>query len=116
MENMKMTYVQALEAAIACEALSAEVREKLEALKGQTAKRNSGNKSSAKDKEREANAMHLLEVMKEVGVPGTITDFLHADLEGLKSCQNATALMNILQDMKLVDFKVDKRRKYFFIK
>lgn len=116
MENMKMTYMKALEAAIACEALSAEVREKLEALKEQTAKRNSGDKTSAKDKEREASAMHLLEVMKEVGVPGTITDFLHADFEGLKSCQNATALMNLLQDMKLVDFKVDKRRKYFFIK
>ena len=116
MENMKMTYVQALEAAIACEALSAEVREKLEALKEQTTKRNSGNKTSAKNKEREANAMHLLEVMKKVGVPGTITDFLHADLEGLKSTQNATALMHLLQDMKLVDFKVDKRRKYFFVK
>lgn len=118
-QNVKMTYVKALEAAIACESLPDEVREKLSALKEQQEKRNSAEKKpTAKQAENEGLKELILEVIANAGKAVTISE-----LQTMNERLNPTVISNqrvaslvrlMVEDDKLVRF-VEKRKAYFKI-
>lgn len=115
----KMTYVKALEVALNCEALSAEVREKLSALRDQQVKRNSAEKKpTAKQAENEGLKELILEVIANAGKAVTISE-----LQTMNERLNPTVISNqrvaslvrlMVEDDKLVRF-VEKRKAYFKI-
>lgn len=118
-QNVKMTYVKALEAAIACESLPNEVREKLSALKEQQEKRNSAEKKpTAKQTENESLKELILEVITNAGKAVTISE-----LQTMNEQLNPTVISNqrvaslvrlMVNDNKLIRF-VEKRKAYFKI-
>ena len=115
MEN-KMTYVKALEMAIACGALSDEVVEKLTALRDQQAKRNSADKKPTKtQQENEQFKVLMVNKMMEHGEPVTIKDMM--TLTGVDpmefSTQKMSALMTQLVKAGTVERDVVKHVAYF---
>lgn len=118
-QNAKMTYVKALEMAIACESLPDEVREKLSALKEQQEKRNSAEKKpTAKQTENESLKELILEVITNAGKAVTISE-----LQTMNEQLNPTVISNqrvaslvrlMVNDNKLIRF-VEKRKAYFKI-
>ena len=114
MEN-KMTYVQALEMAIACETLSADVREKLTALRDQQVKRNSAEKKPTKTQQENAEvAQTLYDEMLACGKALTVSDML-AEFECVKgmSNQKVSALVRKLKDAGKVEKTVEGRKSLF---
>lgn len=113
----KMTYVKALEAAVACEALSAEVREKLEALKEQQVKRNSAEKKPTKVQQaNESYKSLILEVLRGLNKPVTISELMqaHEELSPVKvSPQKISALVSQMVKSDLVVRTEEKRKAYF---
>lgn len=111
----KMTYAVALEQAVSCEALSAEVREKLSALLVQQNKKSAGERKPTKV--QEANkAIHeqMLALMRENGSPMTVTEVFNALPEGVAtSTQKVSALMRTLLMEGRVVKTVEKRVSYF---
>lgn len=107
----KMTYVQAIESAINGN-LTDEVVEKLEALKGQIAKKNSGERKATKTQvENEKTCADILNWFGEDVV--TATDV--ADAFGISN-QKASALLKKLVDGGLVEKFVGEKRRTFFKK
>ena len=111
----KMTYVKALEVAVACEALPAEVREKLEALKVQQMKRNSGEKKPTKvQQENEGTKVHVLEVLSALDKPVTVSELMQAD-EALSAMSNqkvASLVRQLVESGKVV--RTEEKRKAYF--
>lgn len=111
----KMTYVKALELAIACESLPSDVREKLEALKEQQVKRNSADKKpTAKQVENEALKAHVVEVLKGLEKPVTISELMTID-ETLSTMSNqkvSALVRQLVEDGKVIRSE-DKRKAYF---
>lgn len=114
----KMTYVKALEVAVNCEALSAEVREKLEALKVQQEKRNSGEKKPTKVQQANvAVKAHVVEVLSGLGKPVTVSELMQADAElGAMSNQKVSALLSQMVKSGEVVRSEEKRKAYFSVK
>lgn len=111
----KMTYVKALEVALNCEALSAEVREKLSALRDQQVKRNSAEKKPTKTQQaNEGVKSHVLEVLASCENPVTVSELMQADEElSQLSNQKVASLVRQLVDAGKVQRLEEKRKAYF---
>lgn len=111
----KMTYAKALTEAIACEALSPEVREKLEALLAQQNKKSSAEKKPTKTQEaNKALSEVVLSLMREHGSPMTVTEVFNAMPEGsVSSTQKVSALVRALLLEGKVVKTTEKRVSYF---
>lgn len=113
----KMTYVKALEVAVNCEALSAEVREKLSALRDQQVKRNSGEKKPTKNQQANEGLKDvLLSALAEHDSPVTMTELMqaHEELSPVKvSAQKVSALLTQLVKADKVVRTEEKRKAYF---
>lgn len=111
----KMTYAKALTEAIACEALSAEVREKLEALLVQQNKKSSTEKKPTKTQEaNKALGEVVLSILRENGTPMTVTEVFNAMPEGsVSSTQKVSALVRALLLEGKVVKTVEKRVSFF---
>jgi hypothetical protein len=111
----KLTYAVALEQAIACEALSAEVREKLEALLNQQNKKSNTERKPTKVQEANEGVKEaMLSIMREHGAPATVTEVFNLLPEGMaSSTQKVSALMRqLLLEGKVVK-TIEKRVSYF---
>ena len=110
----KMTYVVALNAAIECEALSAEVREKLSALRDQQVKRNAVDKKPTKTQQaNEDIKVRLMDAMQG-HEQMTVTDIQNLD-EEFKAMSNqkvAALVRQLVKDGKLL--RVEEGRKAYF--
>lgn len=119
MKNEKMTYATALTSAIECESLTAEVREKLTALRAQMEKRAKASatgerKPTKTQQENEGFKSAIIAMMEAKREPMTITDIMEnlpmlADL----SSQRVNALVKQLKDEEKVVREVIKRKAYF---
>lgn len=111
----KMTYVKALDAALSCEALSEEVREKLAALRDQQVKRNSAEKKPTKVQQaNEDLKSHVLEVLATMDKPVTVSELMAADEElSALSNQKVAAMVRALVDDNKVERIEEKRKAYF---
>jgi hypothetical protein len=110
----QMTYAVALNAAVACEALSQEVREKLAALLAQQEKKASTEKKPTKTQQENANlAEQLLAYLRECGEPKTVSDML-AECECVKGMSNQK-VSGVLRTMlgSTVERVEEKRKAYF---
>ena len=105
----KMTYVDAINFALNGE-INEEVREKLEALKGQLAKRNSGNRKPSKtQRENESLKENIFAYVSENGAKRANEVAIYFGISG----QKASALLNALvKDVWLEKF-AEKRATYF---
>lgn len=111
----KMTYAKALTEAISCEALSPEVREKLEALLAQQVKKSSAEKKPTKTQEaNKALGEVVLSILRENGAPMTVTEVFNAMPEGsVSSTQKVSALVRALLLEGKVVKTVEKRVSFF---
>lgn len=109
----KMTYVNALEIAIAT-VDNAEVKEKLEALKASIVKKNSADrKPTATQKANAELKVAILDGM-ESGKAYTITDLMKSvDAVAELSNQRVSALVRQLVEANLVKRDEIKRKAYF---
>lgn len=116
----KYTYIDALNEVLANTTISEQAREKLTALRDQQVKRNASDsgKLSKKQAENLASAEHLAEVMKQVGKPSTVSEYMAADPEGLgtMSNQKVSALMRVLEAAGRVEKTTEKRKSYFALR
>lgn len=108
----KMTYVDALNIALTAD-LPEEVKEKLTALRDQTAKRNSSE--NRKPTKAQAQNAELSEVVREVlanaGKPLTVTEVMQADERlATLSNQKVTAVIRSMGDavLKVPDKRVNR--------
>ena len=111
----KMTYVTALESAIAV-VTDEEVREKLEALKASIQKRNASDRKPTKtQKENEAIKAEILNYLAD-GEKHTVSEIM-ANVPSLEngSNQKATALVSALYKAQLIVREEIKRKAYFSI-
>lgn len=110
----KMTYVVALNAAIACEALSTEVREKLTALRDQQAKRNAADKKPTKTQQANEDVkVRLMEAM-EGHEQMTVSEIqtLSEELAAMSNQKVAALVRQLVKDGKLV--RLEEGRKAYF--
>ena len=111
----QMTYAVALNAAVACEALPQEVREKLAALLAQQEKKASTEKKPTKtQQENEEVAQTLYDEMLACGKALTVSDML-AEFKCVKgmSNQKVSALVRKLKDAGKVEKSVEGRKSFF---
>lgn len=113
----KMTYAKALTEAISCEALSPEVREKLEALLAQQVKKSSAEKKPTKVQLANAGVKEtIVEALREAGKPVTISELM-ASNEALSpmvvSTQKVSALLTQMVKAGTVNREEIKRKAYF---
>ena len=113
----KMTYVDALTVAIDCAVLPEDVREKLDALRAQQMKRNASDKKPTKtQQENEVLKQGLLDVLRHLGKPSTVTEVVEAcDHPAMKSNQKVAALLRLLKDEGKVARVEEKRKAYFSV-
>lgn len=116
----KYTYINALNEVIANQTISEQAREKLIALRDQQVKRNASDsgKPSKKQAENLDLAEELLKVMKRVGKPSTVSEYMAIDPEGLgtMSNQKVSALMRVLESAGRVEKTTEKRKSYFALR
>ena len=110
----KMTYVVALDSAIACEALSAEVREKLSALRETQVKRtHAERKPTATQTENEGFKVAILNGMED-GVGYTISELIKTIPEIAEvSNQRVSAIVRQMVDGGALTREEIKRKAYF---
>ena len=113
----KMTYAKALSEAIACEVLSPEVREKLEALLAQQVKKSSTEKKPTKVQLANAGMKEtIVEALREAGKPVTASELM-ASNEALSptvvSPQKVAALLTQMVKAGTVNREEIKRKAYF---
>ena len=110
----KMTYVVALNAAIECEALSAEVREKLTALRDQQAKRNAADKKPTKTQQAnediKTRLMEAMEDQEKLTVSEIQT--LSEELAAMSNQKVAALVRQLVKEEKLV--RLEEGRKAYF--
>ena len=109
----KMTYVDALNIALTAD-LPEEVKEKLTALRDQTAKRNTGDRKPTKAQLQNAELSEVVaEVLGNAADPLTITEIMQADdrLAGLSN-QKVTAVVRSMgaRIEKVADKRVNRFR------
>ena len=112
----KMTYVAALTYALENCQMPEDVREKLDSLRAQQMKRNSGDKKPTKTQQANANLREVvLNVLRNEGKPMTVTEVFNAMSENpeVASTQKVSALMRqLLLEGKVVK-TTEKRVSYF---
>lgn len=112
----KMTYVAALTYALENCQMPEDVREKLDSLRAQQMKRNSGDKKPTKTQQANANLREVvLNVLRETGSPMTVTEVFNVmnDNPEVASTQKVSALMRqLLLEGKVVK-TTEKRVSYF---
>ena len=117
MTNNKITYIDALNAVLNGETLTAEITEKLEALREQLLKRNAskGDKPTKKQAENAELLEHLIEVLKPISNPATVTEIMTVDPDGIGSLSNqkVSALLKLLEKDGKVERTTDKRKALF---
>ena len=108
-----MTYAQALEIAIAV-VEDEVVKERLEALKAQLAKRSSSKTPTKTQKENEGIMETILAVLAEMSEPSTVTELITCN-KGLEnySNQKISALLKKLVDAGKVEKIVDGKKAKF---
>ena len=114
----KYTYIDALNEVLANETISEQAREKLTALRDQQVKRNASDsgKPSKKQAENLDLAEELLNVMKRVGKPSTVSEYMKEDEKfASMSNQKVSALMRMLENSGKVVKIPEKRKSYFAV-
>ena len=112
----KMTYAQAIDYVLGM-VDNDEVAEKLEALKVQLAKRNSGSKGMTKtQKANEELKVRIANDLAFIGSPVTVTDLIKHG-EGLEefSNQKISALLRQMVEAGTVVKTIEKKKAYFTI-
>lgn len=112
----KMTYVDALNVAIAIEGLDKEVAEKLTALKASLEKKSANKKPSKTQVENEKYIGEVLTVLENIE-KGTASEIAKAS-DVLKdfSNQKVASLLKILCDREMVERTVEGRKAIFKLK
>ena len=112
----KYTYVNALDEVLALDCLSTEAREKLTALREQTAKRNTSHpsKPTAKQVANTDLAEQVYATLLSRGEPMTVSDIICAD-EGLitYTTQKISAICKLLEGAGRITKTTEKRKTYF---
>ena len=112
----KYTYVNALDEVLALDCVSTEAREKLIALREQTAKRNQSHpsKPTAKQVANGELAEQVYNALLSHGEPMTVSDIIHTN-EGLivYSTQKISAICKLLEGAGKVTKSTEKRKTYF---
>lgn len=114
----KYTYIDALNEVLANTAISEQARKKLTALRDQQIKRNASDsdKLSKKQAENIDLATELLDVMKRVGKPSTVSEYMKEDEKfSAMSNQKVSALMRVLESAGKVVKTTEKRKSYFVV-
>lgn len=111
----KLTNVKALAIAIEEGNLSAEVVEKLTAIKASFEKKSANKKPTANQKENENFKTLIAEVLNAAGKPMTVTEIQDANAE-LKALSNqrVSAILRQMKEEGTVDKNTDKKKSYFF--
>ena len=109
----KMTYVQAIDYVLGM-VDNVEVAEKLEALKGQLAKRGTGKRGMTTTQKANVGIKDtILDVLAEQENPVTVTELLKDErLEGFTN-QKISALLRQLKDEDKVVKTMEKKKAYF---
>ena len=108
-----MTYAMALEVAInAVE--ETEVKEKLEALKEQLAKRSSSKTPTKTQKENVVIMEHIVETLADIGEPATVTEILTHGVEGFELTNQKTSalLRKLVESGKVVKTIEGKKARF----
>ena len=117
MTTNKITYIDALNSVLNGETLTTETIEKLKALREQLVKRNAAksNKPSKKQAENAELLVQLVEAMKPITNPATVSEIIATDPDGIGklSNQKISALLKILEKEGKVVRTIDKRKAYF---
>lgn len=116
-KSEKMTYAKALSEAIACEGLSPEVREKLEALLAQQVKKSSAEKKPTKVQvANEGVKETIVGALRELGKPVTVSELM-GSCEALSplnvSTQKVSALLTSMVKAGTIVRTEEKRKAYF---
>lgn len=114
----KYTYIDALNEVLANTTISEQAREKLTALRDQQVKRNASDsgKPSKKQAENADLAAELLEVMKRVNKPSTVSEYMKEDEKfAAMSNQKVSAVMRVLENSGKVVKIPEKRKSYFAV-
>ena len=116
MTTNKITYIDALNSVLNGETLTTETTEKLKALREQLVKRNAAksNKPSKKQAENAELLVQLVEAMKPITNPATVSEIMATSPElSNYSNQKISALLKILEKEGKVIRTIDKRKAYF---
>jgi len=110
-----MTYAMALDVAI--NAVADEVvKEKLEALKTQLAKRSTSKTPTKTQKENEVIMSKILEALADIGEPTTVTGLLAHGIEGFElTNQKTSALLRKLVEADKVVKTIEGKKAMFSI-
>ena len=112
----KYTYINALNEVIANQTISEQAREKLIALRDQQVKRNASDsgKPSKKQAENLDLAKELLNVMKRVGKPSTVSEYMKEDekFSAMSNQKVATLVRQMVDEGKVERLEI-KRKAYF---
>ena len=113
---MTMTYAQALDVAINAVSDN-EVKDRLEALKAQLAKRSSSKTPTKTQKENEVIMTNMLAALSDIGEPVTVTDLLAHGVEGFEiTNQKASALLRkLVEGGKVVKTIEGKKAKFALV-
>ena len=113
MKNQK-TYAVALNAAVACEALSQEVREKLATLLAQQEKKASTEKKPTKVQEANVSIKQVILTALEGQEAKTVSEIqtLTPELGELSNQKVASLVRQLVEEGKLIRLEV-KRKAYF---
>ena len=113
----KMTNVKALTFILNnCKELPADVLAKVKAMK-ESYEKKADNKKPTKTQEENANfKVAILNTLKALGKPVTVTDLQKADVSlGELSNQRVSALLKLLKDEGLIEKTVDKKKSFFSV-
>lgn len=108
-----MTYAQALEVAIALVEDEA-VKEKLEALKEQLAKRSTSKTPTKTQKENVVIMGNIVNTLAAIGEPATVTEILAHGIEGFELTNQKTSalLRKLVEEGKVVKTIEGKKAKF----
>lgn len=119
---IRYTYVDALNEVLANTTISEQAREKLTVLRDQQVKRSNisdfgrTRKPSKKQIENIDLAAELLDVMKRIGKPATVSEYMKEDEKFFAmSNQKVSALMRMLELSGKVVKTTEKRKSYFAV-
>ena len=113
----KMTNVKALQYILNnCKTLPEDVLAKVKAMKKSYEKKADSKKPTANQKENATFKVAILDTLKAIGKPSTVTDIQNANayLKALSN-QRVSALLKLLKDDGLVEKTVDKKKSYFSV-
>lgn len=110
----KITNIDALEYVIDNFNMPSEVNEKIKAILASYKKKSENRKPTTNQEENVGYKELIVEVLKNSGVPMTVTEIQRANTElGGLSNQRVSALLRQLYDADLVNKTIDKKKSYF---